>query len=145
MAQGGVIVEHTDVVIETPAGAATLSFADKANRTVFTDSQQVWEQNGVKLINDKGSSTSNVADYVAPARFYKSSKITVEYAGMTKIEFVCNSGSYATALKSSITTGTVTVNGSVVTVELGAAADSYVISSLSGGQVRMDSLTVYAE
>jgi hypothetical protein len=64
---------------------------------------------------------------------------------MTKIEFTCNNGSYATALKSSITTGTVTVNGSVVTVELGAAADSYVISSLSGGQVRMDSLTVYTE
>ena len=145
MAQGGVIVSHTDVVVETPAGAATLSFADKANRTVFTTSQQVWEQNGVKLINDKGSSTSDVADYAGPARFYKSSKLTVEYAGMTKIEFTCNNGSYATALKSSITTGTVTVNGSVVTVELGAAADSYVISSLSGGQVRMDSLTVYTE
>ena len=145
MAQGGVIVEHTDVVIETPAGAAELSFANKANRTVFTTSQQVWEQNGVKLINDKASSTSDVADYAAPARFYKSSKITVEYAGMTKIEFVCNNGSYATALQSSITTGTVTVNGSVVTVVLPAAADSYVISSLTGGQVRMDSLTVYAE
>ena len=145
MAQGGVIVSHTDVVVETPAGGATLSFANKANRTVFTTSQQVWEQNGVKLINDKGSSTSDVADYAGPARFYKSSKLTVEYAGMTKIEFTCNNGSYATALKSSITTGTVTVNGSVVTVELGAAADSYVISSLSGGQVRMDSLTVYTE
>ena len=145
MAQGGVIVEHTDVVIEEPAGSATLSFADKANRTTFTTSQQVWEQNGIKLINDKGSSTSNVADYYNPARFYKSSKITVEYAGMTKIEFVCNNGSYATALKSSITSGTVTVNGSVVTVELGATSDSYVISSLTGGQVRMDSITVYAE
>ena len=145
MAQGGVIVEHTDVVVEAPAGSAELSFADKANRTVFTTSQQVWEQNGIKLINDKGASTSNVADYAAPARFYKSSKITVEYAGMTKIEFVCNNGSYATALKSSITTGTVSVNGSVVTVVLDAAADSYVISSLTGGQVRMDSLTVYAE
>ena len=145
MAQGGVIVSHTDVVVETPAGAATLSFADKANRTVFTASQQVWEQNGIKLINDKGASTSDVADYVAPARFYKSSKITVEYANMTKIEFTCNNSTYATALKSSITTGTVTVNGSVVTVILDAAADSYVISSLTGGQVRMDSLTVYAE
>ena len=145
MAQGGVIVEHTDVVVEQPAGSAELSFADKANRTVFTTSQQVWEQNGIKLTNDKGSSTSNVADYAAPARFYKSSKLTVEYAGMTKIEFVCNNSSYATALQSSITTGTVSVNGSVVTVVLPAAADSYVISSLTGGQVRMDSLTVYAE
>lgn len=145
MAQGCVIVEHTDVVIEAPEGSATLSFADKANRTVFTTSQQVWEQNGIKLTNDKGSSTSNVADYSAPARFYKDSKITVEYAGMTKIEFTCNNSSYATALKSSITSGNVSVSGSVVTVTLDAAADSYVVSALSGGQVRMDSVTVYAE
>lgn len=145
MAQGGVIVEHTDVVVEQPAGSATLSFADRANRTSFSTSEQVWEQNGVKLINTKESSTTNVADYAAPVRFYKLSKIVVEYAGMTKVEFVCNNASYATALKDSITTGTVTVNGSVVTVVLGAAADSYEIASLTGGQVRMDSLTVYTE
>ena len=145
MAQGCVIVEHTDVVIEAPEGSATLSFADKANRTVFTTSQQVWEQNGIKLTNDKGSSTSNVADYAAPARFYKNSKITVEYAGMTKIEFTCNNSSYATALESSITSGNVSVSGSVVTVTLDAASDSYVVSALSGGQVRMDSVTVYTE
>ena len=140
----GVIVEHTDVEVETPVDAVTLSFADKANRTEFTSTKQVWMQNGITLTNDKGSSTSNVADYANPARFYKSSKITVEYPGMTKIEFECNSSSYATALKSSITTGTVSVNGSVVTVQLAAAADSYVIASLTGGQVRMNSLTVYA-
>ncbi len=145
MAQGCVIVEHTDVVIEAPEGSATLSFADTANRTVFTTSQQVWEQNGIKLTNDKGSSTSPVGDYSAPARFYKNSKITVEYAGMTKIEFTCNNSTYATALKSSITSGNVSVSGSVVTVTLDAAADSYVVSALSGGQVRMDSVTVYAE
>ena len=144
MAQGGVIVSHTDVVVETPTGAATLSFADKANRTVFTTSQQVWEQNGVKLINDKASSTSNVADYAAPARFYQGSKLTVEYPGITKIEFTCNNGSYATELKNSIKTGTVTVSGSVVTVVLDSAADSFVVASLAK-QVRMDSLTVYAE
>ena len=144
MAQGGVIVSHTDVVDETPTGGATLSFADKANRTVFTTSQQVWEQNGVKLINDKASSTNNVADYAAPVRFYQGSKLTVEYAGMTKIEFTCNNGSYATELKNSIKTGTVTLSGSVVTVVLDSAADSFVVASLAK-QVRMDSLTVYAE
>ena len=41
---------------------ATLSFASVANRTSQTTAQQVWEQNGIKLINNKGSSTSNVAD-----------------------------------------------------------------------------------
>lgn len=146
MPQGCVIVSHEDVVIETPAGAVSLSFdTNKANRTSFSTEQQVWEQNGIKFTNDKGSSSSNVADYGGPVRLYKSSKITVEYPGMTKIEFTCNSSSYATALQNSITSGNVSVNGSVVTVTLDPAADSYVVETLSGGQVRLDGLTVYTE
>ena len=124
---------------------AKLDFGSKSNRTTFTTSQQVWEQNGVKLINDKASSTSNVADYAGPARFYKSSKITIEGAGMKVIQFTCNSSSYATTLKSSITSNsnyTVTVSGSVVTVTFVEAVDSFVIASLSSGQVRMNSLVV---
>ncbi|MBQ8302291.1 MAG: hypothetical protein IJX97_01930, partial [Clostridia bacterium] len=124
---------------------ATLSFSNKANRITFTTSQQVWEQNGVRVINDKASSTSNVADYANPARFYKSSKLTIEGAGMTKIAFTCNNDSYATALKNSIGTvsgATVSVSGSVVTVTFETAVDSFVINSLTGGQVRMNSITV---
>lgn len=140
----GVYVSH--IVGETPeqpANTATLSFADVANRTSFTTEQQVWEQNGVKLTNDKAASTNDVADYSAPARFYKSSSITVEgEKAMTKIEFACNNASYATALQGSITSGTVAVDGSIVTVTLGSAATSYNIASL-GAQVRMNSLTVY--
>ena len=125
----------------------TLSFSSKSNRTTYTTSQQVWEQNGVTLTNDKSSSTSNVGDYYNPARFYKSSKITIDCAGMTKIVFVCNSSSYASALNSSIGTvsgATVTVSGSNVTVEFDAPVDTFVIANLSGGQVRVNSLTVYA-
>ena len=124
---------------------SSLSFSSTANRTNFTSSNQTWEANGVKLINDQASSTSSVADYSNPARFYKSSKITVECANMTKIEFVCNSSSYATALQSSIASNanyTVTVSGSTVTVTFVEAVDSFVITSLTGGQVRMNSLTV---
>ncbi len=143
---GGIYVSH--VVGETPeapANSATLSFADVANRTSFTTEQQVWEQNGVKLTNDKAGSSSDVADYSAPARFYKSSSITVEgEKAMTKIEFACNSGTYATALQNSVTSGTVTVDGSIVTVTLASAATSYNIATLSA-QVRMNSLTVYYE
>jgi len=125
--------------------SVSLSFADKANRTTFTTSQQVWEQNGIVLTNDKGSSTSNVADYGNPARFYKSSKITVEYDGMAKIDFICNSADYATALKAAISgTGiTVLVNGATVTVQFDEPVDSFVIASLTGGQVRMNSITIY--
>ena len=63
---------------------ATLSFANKAQRTSLSTSKQVWEQNGIKLTNDKGSSTSNVADYANPARFYKSSKISANHELLKK-------------------------------------------------------------
>ena len=131
--------------VENPAlSNATLSFADKANRTSFSTSQQVWEQNGVKVTNNKASSTSNVADYANPARFYANSQVIVEGAGMTKIAFTCGSSSYATALKNSIGTvsgATVTVSGSVVTVVFETAVDSFNIAKLTA-QVRMSSITV---
>lgn len=120
-----------------------LSFADKAQRTEYSASKQVWEQNGIKLTNDKGSG-NNIADYSNPARFYKNSKISIEAPGITKIEFTCNSTEYATALKNSIAAGTVTVNGKVVTVELSEKTNSFTVT-LSGGQVRMDSLIVTTE
>ena len=114
-----------------------------ANRTSWDSSKQIWEVEGVKLVNEKGSSTSAVADYVSPARFYKSSKITVTADGkISTIVFDCNSTSYATALKDSITTGTVSVSSDKVTVTLDGSSNEYVISSLTGGQVRMDSITV---
>ena len=122
----------------------TLTFDDKAKRITFTTSQQVWTENGITVTNDKASSSSNVADYAKPARFYKSSKITVkcDLGTITKIVFDCNSSSYATALKNSITSGTVTASSDKVTVVPATESDTYVINSLTGGQVRMDALTV---
>lgn len=124
---------------------ATISFANTAQRTSFSTSKQVWEQNNITVTNEKGSSTSNVADYANPARFYKSSKLTVEVPGnISEIVFDCNSTSYATAMQSSISTslGTVTVSSDKVTVKPASQSSSFVIASLSGGQVRMDSITV---
>ena len=70
------------------AEEAKLSFADKAQRTVFDSSKQVWEQNGIVLTNNKGGSTNAVADYANPARFYKNSEIIVEYGSpIRKIDF----------------------------------------------------------
>ena len=125
---------------------ATLSFASKNQRTSYSSSQQVWEQNGIKLTNDKSSSTSNVGDYYNPARFYKSSKLTLDAPGNIKsITFVCAS-SYATAMKSSLGTvagATVTTSGNNVTVAFSEATSAqFVVASLSGGQVRMSSLSV---
>ena len=56
---------------------ATLTFDDTSKRTSFSTEQQVWTENGITLTNDKSESTSNVADYSAPARFYKNSKIII--------------------------------------------------------------------
>ena len=123
--------------------SATIYFDNVANRTSYSTEQQVWEQNGITVTNNKGASTSNVADYANPARFYKSSELIVECAkAMSMIEFVCNSESYATALKSSITSGNVTTSGSSVFVTFDAGNTSYTIASLTGGQVRMNSITV---
>lgn len=125
----------------------TLSFADKAQRTSFSTTQQVWEQNGITFTNDKASSTNAVADYAKPVRLYANSKVTVEHPGMTKIVFDCNSSSYATALKNAIGTpanGKVSVSSDKVTVEFTEKTDSFEIAKLTA-QVRIDSITVTAE
>lgn len=125
--------------------SATLSFADKAQRTSYSTTQQVWEQNGITFTNNKASSTTNVGDYANPVRLYANSEVIVEYDNMKKIEFTCGSSSYATALKNSIGTvdgATVTVSGSVVTVEFNENVDSFTIAKLTA-QVRLSSLTVY--
>ena len=123
---------------------ATLSFASTAQRTQYSTTIQVWEQNGVKLTNNKGSSTSNVGNYYNPARFYASSNIVIEAKGMTKLVFTCGSSSYATALKNSIGTQsgvTVSVSSSTVTVTFAEAIDSFTIAKLTA-QVRVSKLVV---
>ena len=114
--------------------------ADKANRTSFSDSEQVWEETGLKFTNSQGSSTSKVADYANPVRLYASSSIKIECSQMTKIVFTCGSGTYATALGNSIGDAA-TVDGSTVTVEFAEAVDSFDIAKLTA-QVRVNSITV---
>ena len=123
---------------------ATITFDSTSKRTEYNTSVQIWEENGITVTNNKSSSTSNVADYSKPARFYKSSQLIVEGAGMTTIVFDCNSNDYATALKNSIGTvagATVTISSDKVTVTFTEAVNSFTIT-LSGGQVRMDGITV---
>lgn len=140
----GVYVSHVSAPEqEQPSNEATLSFADLANRVSFDSNKQVWSANGITLTNNKGASTSNVADYHAPARFYKSSEIIVECdKAMSKIVFACNSASYASALQASLGSTPSTIDGSSVIVEFDIATTSFTIASLTGGQVRMNSLTV---
>ena len=139
------VIPDTPDAPETPVGdSATLSFASKSQRTSFSTQQQIWEQNGIKFTNDKKSSSNNVADYAGPVRLYQNSSITIEaQENIAKIEFTCNSSSYATVLKNSIGSEAA-VNGSVVTVTPSSSAKSFNISSLTA-QTRLESLTVYYE
>ncbi len=125
--------------------SAALSFADKAQRTSFSTSKQVWSQNGVTFTNDKSSSTSNIVDYANPVRLYANSKVTVTAPGkISKIVFDAYNSSYATALKNSIGTpsgATVSVSSDKVTVTYSSAVESVVVAKLSA-QVRLDSITV---
>ena len=129
--------------VETAEKEVTLSFADKANRTVYTTTQQVWVQGDVTLTNNKAASTSNVGDYANPVRLYANSEVIITVKNMTKIVFVCNSSSHATALKNSIGTvsgTTVSVSSSTVTVTFGNAVNEFVVKKLTA-QVQLKSLT----
>ena len=86
--------------MQAETATATLSFADKAQRTSYSTTQQVWEQNGITFTNNKNSSQTNVGDYANPVRLYANSEIVIEFGqNMTKIKFTCGSSDYATALK----------------------------------------------
>ena len=128
------------------AGAeVTIDFSTTDQRVSLTTESQVWANGGATLTNNKASSTSNVADYSNPVRFYKSSEIIIAFPGMNKIEVNCNSAEYATALVNSISdsNAAVTQNGQVVTIVFTNAVDE--ISFTLSAQVRVNDLTVYRE
>ena len=126
------------------AEEATLSFNNTAQRTSFSTTKQVWEQNGVTFTNDKSSSTNNVADYAKPVRLYAGSSITISAPGnMTKIVFDCNSSSYATAMKNSIGSSA-TASSDKVTVTLDGTSNTFSVDKLTA-QVRLDAITVTYE
>ena len=120
---------------------ATLSFASTAQRTSYSTSKQVWQQNGITFTNNKASSSNAVADYANPVRLYANSAIIVEASGnIIKIVFDCNSSSYATALKNSI--GNIaTASSDKVTVTLDGTSTSFTVAKLTA-QVRLDAITV---
>lgn len=123
-----------------PTSLASLSFADKANRTSFSTTQQVWEQNGITFTNDKDGSTTPVADY-APARLYKSSKVTVTYTeAFTKVVFITADGKNFTT--ESVAGATITVNGSTTTIEFTEAVTTFSFSCAN--QIRVTEMSIVA-
>lgn len=132
------------VVPDEPEGetaTGTIDFRSTAQRTSFSTTAQVWSNAGITLTNSKDSSATNVADYSNPARFYKSSSITISApSNITKLYFECDGAEYATALKNSIGSAA-SVSGSNVTVVLDGTSDTFT-ATLSEGKVFVNSLTV---
>lgn len=148
----GTIGGNTTVKVETaeegaalPVLAASISFADVANRTVFdpdTDKKQVWEQNGITFTNTQASSRNKIGDYSDPVRCYQNSDITIEYAGIVKLVFDC-AGTDRLLMAESISGGGVlTTDGTTVTITFETAVDSVTITNLTK-QARINSIDVY--
>jgi len=125
------------------AAEATISFADVANRKTLTDDQQVWEQNGLIVTGNKSASTTNVADYSNPARFYQGSSLTIKctLGNITKIVIDGNTAKPVEAIQTSIGEEA-TIDGNIVTViPKNQTSDTYVIEKFSA-QVRINAITV---
>ena len=123
----------------------TITFDDKSKRTEYSTSIQVWKENGITVTNNKASSTSNVGDYAAPARFYKNSELIIGCGDslITRIEFAANSTTYANDLNTAITAAGYksSVNGKIVVVTFTEAVKAFEVS-MTAAKVFVDSITV---
>ncbi|MBQ6832215.1 MAG: hypothetical protein IJO28_06210 [Oscillospiraceae bacterium] len=145
------VTQPTEPPATNPSAGGTveISFADVANRTTYTSQQQVWQQNGITVTNDKASSSTNIGDYADPARFYKGSQVTIAYPGMTKIVVdaaITSSKDYATPWVDSIAAAgsdnvTATISGEEVTIIFAQPVDSFTVE-MSAGQARADKMTI---
>ena len=123
----------------------TITFgADKAQRTEYSSTKQVWQNDGLTLVNEKGSSTNNVGDYTNPARFYKSSTIVISFPGMTSLIINAPSGEYGTPWATTLNNAelTYTNEGTVYTVTFANPVDSVTLTA--SAQIRANSITASA-
>ena len=128
----------------------SIDFTGKTNRTVFTDEQQVWTQNGITLTNDKGDSITAITqgDSAYHVRLYQTSNIKIEYPGMLKLIFHSdNTNNYhaqmITALESS-KLGTVTSDTENATVTLVLTSQLDVIEFVAAKQMRVTGIDIVA-
>lgn len=130
----------------TVEAQATITFdADKLQRTSYSTSQQVWENDGLKLTNNKASSTTNVGDYSNPGRFYKSSEVIIEYPNMTSLVIDCTGldAKYVVWENSlNDSNATAKTENQITTITFANPVDSVTFASMSA-QARAVSITAY--
>ena len=127
--------------------SATITFDDTAKRTVITTEQQVWEENGITVTNDKGTAKSDINEkYYNPIRLYASTIVTIAYTeNISKIEITTSyAATYAQPIVDSldvtVATATIGDDGVVTIVPVG---ETNSISFTCAKQTRFSSLTVY--
>ena len=122
-----------------------LAFDDEEKRISFSETEQVWEDNGIIFTNLKGSGTK-VGDYYNPLRLYAHSTVEVECENMTEIIFYCVGSTYVRNLQDSlenVSDISVDVNNLEITVTLNNATDTFEVANLIG-QVQLSQIAVKA-
>ena len=140
---------NTKVKVETaeegaavPQLAATITFDDKSKRTEQTTEKQVWAENGITVTNNKAASSTDVADYANPARFYASSDLIIEYTGIVKIVINTTGGKNWGGCSSISGGGVATADGTITTIVFDSPVDSVTITKLTD-QIRVTSIEIY--
>ena len=127
---------------------ATITF-DDPSKAQWSTEQQLWQENGITVTNNKAASTNNIdvtKKYSNPARFYKSSEVIVEYPSMTKlvIDHTGQASKYVGWKDSfSDTNATAVADANTTTITFATPVDSFKFNSMSV-QSRAFSITVYA-
>ena len=141
--ENGVNLVLSAAVVDSGSGGETelkehtakISFATTSDRNSANTSQQVWSKDGVVFTYNKGSGSNLNDTYFNPLRLYANTNVEIKHSEgyqITKIVFEAYStGNYVTYLKNSITTGTVTVSGKLITVTFDEPMDVFTIAKIT--------------
>ena len=122
---------------------ATITFGDdKAQRVEFSTESQKWENDGLTLINNKGTG-NNIADYSAPIRMYKNSEIIISFPGMISlvIDAANINADYLWDATLEAAGLSFTVESKIYTITFAEPTDSFTLTAAN--QVRANSITAY--
>ena len=123
-------------------GEETITFDDdKIQRVEFSTTSQVWQNGDLIVTNNKGSATSNVADYSNPVRFYQNSQIIIAYPGMASLIINATTDSYGTPWAATLDAAGLDYesDGGVYTVTFATPVDSVTLTASK--QIRAYSIT----
>ena len=133
----GVEIVYEKPVVEEPAlENAVLDLTTKDNRTFYDAAdKQVWEQNGIKLTNTKGESTSNVPDK-APFQVNSKGSIIIEGKGIKTIVILVSNTTYGTYFNKILSAVenpnfTYVKSSNTFTITLNEAADIFQLDNIT--------------